>query len=257
MPARDYRALVFDLFRTVVLFTPQAPTGQVHEPTWRGAMSGLRARFETLLPPARFEPFLDALVAASDDIARARAPEYREVPIEVRYRRALQRLGYADAQAVDMAVRLSAMQLAAQVANSVLPPDHAAALDELGGRYRLGLVSNFDHGPAGREVLARHGLDRRFASIAISIEVGRRKPHAAIFQRVLRELAVEPSQALFIGDSPREDVGGASAVGMDTAWLNAGGHAWPDGLAPPTHVLSRLGDLVTILTTEAHRGHGG
>lgn len=242
-----YRALVFDLFRTVLLFTPQAPTGQVHEPTWRGAMTGLRGQFEAILPPAQFEPFLDALVAASDEIARARVPEYREVPIEERYRQALQRVGYAGAQAADTAARLSEIQLAAQIANSVLPPDHAAALAELGGRYRLGLVSNFDHAAAGREVLARHGLDRRFASIAISIEVGRRKPHPEIFQRALRDLGVAASQALFIGDSPREDVGGASAVGMDTAWVNAGGKPWPEGLATPTYVLSRLGELNSIL----------
>lgn len=244
-----YRALVFDLFRTVLLFTPRAPTGQVHEPTWRGAMTGLRSQIEAILPAAQFEPFLDALVAASDAIARARTPEYREVPIEERYRRALRRIGCADAQAADMAARLAEIQLAAQIANSVLPADHAAALDDLGARYRLGLVSNFDHGPAAREVLARHGLDRRFASIAISIEVGRRKPHPEIFRRALRELGVEASQALFIGDSPREDVGGASAVGMDTAWLNAAGTAWPEELAPPTYVLNRLGDLPTILTT--------
>jgi HAD superfamily hydrolase (TIGR01549 family) len=249
MSARSpgYRALLFDLFRTVLLFTPQAPTGQVHEPTWRGAMAGLRAQFEAILPPPQFEPFLDALVAASDDIARARAPEYRELPIEERYQRALRRIGCADAQAADMAARLSEIQLAAQVANSVLPADHAAALDDLGARYRLGLVSNFDHGPAARAVLARHGLDRRFASIAISIEVGRRKPHPQIFRRALRELGVEASQALFIGDSPREDVGGASAVGMDTAWVNAAGKAWPEGLAAPTYVLSSLGDLTSVL----------
>ena len=36
-----YPVLLFDLFRTILMFTPQAPTGQVKEPTWRPAMGAL------------------------------------------------------------------------------------------------------------------------------------------------------------------------------------------------------------------------
>src|SRR5215468_1948647 len=115
-----YRALLFDLFRTVVVFTPQAPTGQVHEPTWRAAMTAQRDQFAPLLSGTQLDAFLDALVAASDEIARARAPEYFEVPIAERYSRALRRLGYAAARAAELAPRLAQMQLAALVANTEL-----------------------------------------------------------------------------------------------------------------------------------------
>jgi HAD superfamily hydrolase (TIGR01509 family) len=241
-----YRALLFDLFRTVLFFTPRAPTGQVHEPHWRDAMRAQRPEFEKLLPAAEVEAFLDALVAASDDVAAARAPEYREVPIAERYRRAVLRLGYAEARAAELAPGLADVQLRAQVENAVLPPDHAETLDALKPRVKLGLVSNFDHGPAGREVLAIHGLDRRFDVIVFSIDINRRKPHAEIFEHALHALAVSPRDALFIGDTPREDVGGAAAVGMDTAWLNTAGRAWPDASPPPTYTLHHLRDLLPI-----------
>src|SRR5262249_5140248 len=246
-PPPRYRALLFDLFRTVLFFTPQAPTGQVHEPTWRGAMTALRDQLAPLLAPTELDVFLDALVAASDEIARARSPEYLEVPIAERYARALRRLGYAAAPAAALAPQLAEIQLAAQVANTELPPAHAELLAGLAARYRLALVSNFDDAAASRAVLARHGLDRIFACAVVSIEHGRRKPHAAIFQAALRQLGVEPSQALFVGDSPVEDVGGATAVGLDAAWLNLAGKPLPAGVPQPTYVLRHLADLRAIV----------
>ena len=246
-PPGGYRALLFDLFRTVLFFTPQAPTGQVHEPTWRGAMTALRGQFEPLLEATPLEAFLDALVAASDEIARARAPEYREVPIAERYARALLRLGPPPEQARALAPRLAEIPRAAQVANTELPAAHAELLGRLAQRYRLGLVSNFDDAAAAHAVLARHGLDRLFATAVISIEQGRRKPHAAIFESALRGLGVEARAALFVGDSPVEDVGGAHAVGLDTAWLNADAKPLPAGVPRPTYVLRRLTDLAALL----------
>ena len=246
-PSGRYRALLFDLFRTVLFFNPQAPTGQVHEATWRGAMTALRHQFEPLLAGTPFDAFLDALVAASDEIARARAPEYFEVPIAERYGRALMRLGCARASATEIAPRLAQIQLAAQVANTELPPAHGELLRSLAARHRLALVSNFDDAAAGRAVMARHGLDRVFASAVISIEHGRRKPHAAIFEGALRGLGVEAHDALFIGDSPVEDVGGAHAVGLATAWLNVAGTPLPAGVPQPTFVLRRLSDLEQLL----------
>ena len=81
-----YPALLFDCFRTILLFTPQAPTGQVKEPTWRAAMGALRGRAAPLLGGIEFDFFLDALYDVSVAIAKARPPEHREVPIEERYR---------------------------------------------------------------------------------------------------------------------------------------------------------------------------
>ena len=64
--------------------------------------------------------------------------------------------------------------------------------------------------------LERQGLTDRVDAVVLSSAVGKRKPHRAIFDRALAELEVEPEQALFVGDRLREDVGGASALGMRT-----------------------------------------
>ena len=61
-------------------------------------------------------------------------------------------------------------------------------------------------------------------AVVLSSEVGKRKPHAAIFERALEEVAVEPGDALFVGDRIDADVLGASRVGMTTVqalWFRA------------------------------------
>jgi HAD superfamily hydrolase (TIGR01549 family) len=242
-----YPVILFDLFRTVVLFTPEAPTGQVNEPNWRSAMAPLGALVADLLPGVPFDDFLDALVAASREIARCRPPEHLEVPIAERYGRALERLGMQEGGTSRIAARLAAAQLEAQSAGAFLPPAHRELLVDLGRSRRLGLVSNFDDGPTVHRLLAREGIAELFSAILISIEQGRRKPHPAIFLEALRRLAAAPAEALFVGDSPGDDVAGAAAAGIDAAWLNACGEEFPAGLPEPAFELKQLGDLRRVL----------
>ncbi len=81
-----------------------------------------------------------------------------------------------------------------------------------------------------RPVLERQGIPERVDAIVLSSEVGKRKPHRAIFQRALSELGVAPHEALFVGDRIDADVFGASRVGLKTVqalWFRA-----DDGAAP-------------------------
>jgi putative hydrolase of the HAD superfamily len=73
-------------------------------------------------------------------------------------------------------------------------------------------------------VLDRMGLTDRIDAIVLSSEVGKRKPHPAIFERALDELGVAPEDALHVGDRLVADVLGASRVGMKTVqalWFRA------------------------------------
>jgi putative hydrolase of the HAD superfamily len=57
-----------------------------------------------------------------------------------------------------------------------------------------------------------------------SSEIGKRKPHPAIFEAVLERLGVAPGDALFVGDRRLEDVQGAKELGMTTVqalWFRA------------------------------------
>ena len=242
-----YPVLLFDLFRTILIHTPQAPSNQVREPGWRAAMGALRGRAMVLLGGIEFDFFVDALYDVSVAIAKARAPEHREVTIEDRYARALARLGCEGSGAADTAARLARLQLDTLSANTNLPPAHAALLRELARDRRLALISNFDHSDTVRALLARDGLDQLLTATLVSIDVDRRKPHPGIFREALRRLDATPDMALMIGDSLGDDVAGAAAAGIDSAWVNWHGAALPADGPRPTYDLGALTDLREVL----------
>jgi putative hydrolase of the HAD superfamily len=93
-----------------------------------------------------------------------------------------------------------------------------ALLDSLRSRgLRTGLVSNaFDPGWLLHQDLDRMGLGERLDVAVFSSEVGKRKPHEAIFQTALEGLGVEPGRTIFVGDRRYEDVRGAKELGMTT-----------------------------------------
>ena len=101
-----------------------------------------------------------------------------------------------------------------------------ALLEALRARgLRLALVSN-TASPDWllRPVLERQGLVERLDAVVLSSEVGKRKPHPAIFERALDEVGCAPDQAIFVGDRLDTDVIGASRAGMTTIqalWFRA------------------------------------
>src|SRR5262245_35854010 len=117
----------------------------------------------------------------------------------------------------------------------ILHPQAHALLDSLRDRgLKTALVSNTSvPGWLLRPVLERQGLASRLDAAVFSSEVGKRKPHPLIFQRALDELAVPAGRALFVGDRVRQDVRGASEVGMTTVqalWTRVDEH--PEGAEP-------------------------
>ena len=101
-----------------------------------------------------------------------------------------------------------------------------ALLESLRSRgLALGLVSNaFDPPWLLHRDLERMGIEDRLDVAVFSSELGKRKPHPAIFERALGALGVDPRRAAFVGDSLVADVGGAGALGMTTVqalWFRA------------------------------------
>ena len=63
------------------------------------------------------------------------------------------------------------------------------------------------------------GIDHFFNAIVVSHENGWRKPHTQIFHDTLAKLQVKAEEAVFIGDSPLEDIKGAQAAGLKTVFV--------------------------------------
>jgi putative hydrolase of the HAD superfamily len=94
--------------------------------------------------------------------------------------------------------------------------DALPVLEELRGHHlKLGLVSNT--GRDLEEFVAHHCLD--VDAVLGSRAFGRTKPHPTIFQEALNRLEVRPEEAAMVGDSPEDDVEGAQAAGIRTAFL--------------------------------------
>jgi HAD superfamily hydrolase (TIGR01549 family) len=115
---------------------------------------------------------------------------------------------------------------------------------------KLGIISDtgFSPGRVLRGFLSRAGLLHRFepAALTFSDEVGVPKPNPRIFRAALEALAVEPSQAVHVGDLRATDVAGARAVGMRSVRFTG---CYKDGSDGPeaNAVISRLTDLPTVL----------
>jgi putative hydrolase of the HAD superfamily len=95
-------------------------------------------------------------------------------------------------------------------------------VERLQSAYRFGLVSNFTDTSFLRSSLKRLGLEDYFEFVLVSEEVGWRKPHPLIFNRLLHLMDVEAGEILFVGDDLRCDIFGAKNVGMKTAWILRG-----------------------------------
>jgi HAD superfamily hydrolase (TIGR01509 family) len=124
-----------------------------------------------------------------------------------------------------------------------------ALLESLRGRgLKLGLVSNaFDPGWILHRDLEQMGLAERLDFAVFSSEIGKRKPHPAIFERALEALGVTASETVFVGDRLYEDVRGAGELGMATVqalWFRADEH--PEGGEPDFQAFTQM-DVLNVV----------
>ncbi len=95
-----------------------------------------------------------------------------------------------------------------------LIPGTEDLLTKLKGNYRLGLLSNFTHGPAAWEIIDRLGLRPFFEVVLISGDLGYRKPHPLVFERLVDGLGVSTDRIAFVGDDMEPDILGAARAGL-------------------------------------------
>jgi len=131
-------------------------------------------------------------------------------------------------------------------------PDAAPALRDLRARgARIIVASNWDCSLP--EVLREARLADLVDGVVTSAEVGAAKPHPLIFERALEMARCPPERAVYVGDSPGNDVAGAAAAGIRSVLLARGG-ARPDELpadadagAAPHARIATLSELASVL----------
>jgi len=118
-----------------------------------------------------------------------------------------------------------------------LRPGATELLNITGSRAYIGVITD------GFLTLQRRKLDRfclwpYFRAVHISEEVGVCKPFRGIFQRALECAAVQPEQAVMVGDNVNCDIRGALGVGMGAIHLVS-----PETDAATPHGASRATSL--------------
>lgn len=123
-----------------------------------------------------------------------------------------------------------------------LYPETVETLARLRARnLELGVISNFDSRLFA--VMRGLGIADAFDTVTISSLAQAAKPAPKIFQLALEKHAVDPEEALHVGDSPRDDVEGASKAGLHAVLLDRQGkHDDTD-----QRVIRRLDDLLPLL----------
>ena len=99
--------------------------------------------------------------------------------------------------------------------NAIIQEDNAAIapiVEEVQSRYRTAVLSNTS--PTHfQKALAESRLLKRFTKHYLSYQIGAMKPDPAVFEYVIRDLAVQPGEVVFIDDIA-ENVAAANKQGL-------------------------------------------
>ena len=98
-----------------------------------------------------------------------------------------------------------------------LPPDSKTVLEQLAGKYVLGLLTD-GFLPAQQLKVRALGIEKYFKRIIYTEQLGRQfwKPSPAGFQKLLESLKVQPQNAVYIADNPTKDFLAPNSLGILT-----------------------------------------
>lgn len=124
-------------------------------------------------------------------------------------------------------------------------PETLAALRRKG--LYLAIVSNIDEDQL--EHLVKLGrLEEHFDDLLSSEAARSCKPDGGIFEKALRRAECTAYEALYVGDTVRQDIEGANRIGIPSILLwHRDDRSAPEGGPRPCHVIRRIPDLLGFL----------
>lgn len=171
------------------------------------------------------ESFLEAYTQAHEKYRVIRYEKLVEVTNAVWISEALNNLGF-NANPEDARIKTAVNIFFEDYLNSLkLRPCAKKLLEKASIDYKLGMISNFTYAPVIYAGLRKLGINRFFNTVLVSEDMGWRKPHIKIFQEALKRLKVTAEEAVYVGDSPEEDIKGAKAAGMKTIFVPSQFHS--------------------------------
>jgi putative hydrolase of the HAD superfamily len=245
---KTYRAVLFDLFDTVVDFhLDRMPTIEFDGQRLHSTSGNVYQVLQRSYSGVSFDTFYAAFRESRRQVDVTRNEEMREYPAQVRFERMLELLNL-DGAGSDFIEELVWAHMSEWAKGAEMPKVNRRVLELAKRKAKIGIVSNFDHPPTAHLVLEREGIRSLFDVIVISGESGWRKPHRGIFLQALDRLGCTPKEALFVGDTFGADVVGSKSIGMDSVWLNRKAEPVPESVIEPDFVLAKLEELEGILT---------
>jgi FMN phosphatase YigB (HAD superfamily) len=250
MAKAEFKAIVFDLFDTIVKWEPdRLPLMEINGHQIHSTIPWVFPVLEERLG-ADFnrDRFIEIYHGVIDEILAEREVEHIEISCTERFVRTLRRLAPAlDGEIDSFAEQITRVHMDGVRRVTWAPPERVTAVRKIAPHYRMGLLSNFDDTQCGHEVFDDTGIAHLFEAVIISAEVGLRKPNPRIYRQMLEMLRLDASEVLFVGDTPREDVAGPQAAGMRTVWISKGAAAVPEGIPQPHFTILELSELPAIL----------
>ncbi len=127
-------------------------------------------------------------------------------------------------------------------------PGVISLLESLRAQHiKVGVVTN-NLQQEQEEKLAFCGLGSLIDFLVVSETVGAAKPEPLMYETALRIAGCAPDEAVMVGDSWRDDVLGARAVGIRAVWFNRTGKPIPDpALADELRAFEPLGAALRVV----------
>lgn len=250
MPVIDENAsrapvLLFDVFKTLVLFDGD----HVDDATFAHLAGWLRYRQIAVTPQALQSRYF-AVTQAQLAAASGQPPD---VDVLIVWDSVLAELSVPQLQRRELVAELALVYRQITTRQIEVWPGTFEMLDACRG-FRLAIASNTQRAYTEPE-LRMLGLWNYFECVVFSSDVKACKPDGAIFRRALSELDVTPSEVLYVGDNPYDDVIGAGRLGIPAILLERGTPAPPDVELPMP--LARVADGDPGAVARLARAHFG